>query len=217
MGVDQYFIQLYFILSLVGTLSAMIMSRIWPLEGKWKDEYYPPVGRKVQEVHPVGISRSRWALHQAIKRAEKGPTFFQLVSNGIQLFLNIISHWYQLPCASEHWPAVCHPILHSSNGLPCRFSGISNSVVWKNMQPQLPGLLSVCWYVHSCHDLCRNHFHEDTVCHLYPFFSPNHLYDRSRFHYAKFQVAHNHHGSCYHFLEKQSLPFPWLFSSLIYL
>lgn len=90
MGVDQYFIQLYFILSLVGTLSAMIMSRIWPLEGKWKDEYYPPVGRKVQEVHPVGISRSRWALHQAIKRAEKGPTFFQLVSNGIQLFLNII-------------------------------------------------------------------------------------------------------------------------------
>ena len=71
MGVDQYFIQLYFILSLVGTLSAMIMSRIWPLEGKWKDEYYPPVGRKVQEVHPVGISRSRWALHQAIKELKR--------------------------------------------------------------------------------------------------------------------------------------------------
>ena len=129
MGVDQYFIQLYFILSLVGTLSAMIMSRIWPLEGKWKDEYYPPVGRKVQEVHPVGISRSRWALHQAIKRAEKGPpssSWFQMEYSYSSISF---SHWYQLPCASEHWPAVCHPILHSSNGLPCRFSGISNSVV----------------------------------------------------------------------------------------
>jgi nucleoside recognition membrane protein YjiH len=89
MGVDQYFIQMYLILSLVGALSAMIMSRIWPLHGKWKDEYYPPVGRQVHEAQPEGISRFQWALQQAIARAKTGPNVSQLFINGLEMFLSI--------------------------------------------------------------------------------------------------------------------------------
>jgi nucleoside recognition membrane protein YjiH len=90
MTVDQYFIQMYLILSLVGVLSAIIMSRIWPLQGKWHDQYYAPVGRQVHESHPVGISRFQWALQQAISRAEKGPDASHLFITGLKMFLNIV-------------------------------------------------------------------------------------------------------------------------------
>lgn len=90
MGVDQYFAQLYLLLSLVGVLSAAIMSRIWPLQGKWKDQYYPPVGRQVHESEPVGISRSQWALQQALARAKSAPDLPQLILRGIKMFLNIV-------------------------------------------------------------------------------------------------------------------------------
>ena len=90
MGVEQYFVQMYLILSLVGVLSAAIMCRVWPLHGKWKDQYYAPVGKQVHEDEPGGISRFQWALQQAVSRAEQGPDFSQLLVNGIKMFLNIV-------------------------------------------------------------------------------------------------------------------------------
>jgi len=90
LGVDQYFIQMYLILSLVGALSAAIMCRIWPLNGKWKGEYYAPVGKQVHEDEPEGVSRFQWALQQAVKRAEMAPNVQGLFKHGIKMFLNIV-------------------------------------------------------------------------------------------------------------------------------
>ncbi len=90
MGVDQYFVPLYLILSLVGVLSAMIMCRIWPINGHFKDEYYAPVGKNVDENEPTGVSKFKWALSQAVKKAERGPSAGGVIKAGFETFLNII-------------------------------------------------------------------------------------------------------------------------------
>lgn len=89
LGVDQYFIPFYLILSVTGALSVVIMARIWPL-AKYPDEYYAPVGKQIDEVEPEGISKTKWALIQAVTKAKSGPNFGQLMYKGIDMFLGII-------------------------------------------------------------------------------------------------------------------------------
>ena len=88
--VDQYFLQFYGILCLVGVLSVVIMCRIWPLNGKYKDEYYAPVGQRINEIEPKGIKKTHWAFAQAVTKAQSGPTFAELMKKGISMFLNIL-------------------------------------------------------------------------------------------------------------------------------
>jgi len=88
--VDQYFIPFYGILSLTGVLSVVIMARIWPLNGKYKDEYYAPVGKQINEIEPVGIKKTHWAFAQAVTKAQTGPTFAELMRKGIEMFMNIV-------------------------------------------------------------------------------------------------------------------------------
>ncbi|WP_206460822.1 YjiH family protein [Anaerovorax sp. IOR16] len=90
MGVEQYFIPFYLILTFTGIISVVIMARIWPLSKKYPDEYYALTGKQINEVEPKGISKTRWAYLQAVTKAEKGPNFGQLIYKGIDMFLGII-------------------------------------------------------------------------------------------------------------------------------
>ncbi|WP_324823154.1 YjiH family protein [Sinanaerobacter sp. ZZT-01] len=90
MGVEQYFIPFYLILTVTGIVSVVIMSRIWPLAKKYPDEYYALAGKQINEVEPKGISKTRWAYLQAVTKAESGPNFGELMYKGIDMFLGII-------------------------------------------------------------------------------------------------------------------------------
>ena len=68
----------------------MIMCRIWPIAGHFKDEYYAPVGKNVDENEPTGISKTKWALSQAVQKAAKAPNAGGVIKAGFDTFLNII-------------------------------------------------------------------------------------------------------------------------------
>lgn len=90
MDVDGYFIQMYLILTLVGVIAAMIMARIWPFRGKFKDEYYEPVGKAIDEDDDGDIKRTKLAVMRAVEKAAQGPNLTVFISKGVKLFCNII-------------------------------------------------------------------------------------------------------------------------------
>lgn len=90
MGVANYFVPFYLILTITGIVSVIIMARIWPLGVKYPNEYYAPVGKQINEEEPEGIKKTTWAYHQAIAKAESGPSFGQLMYKGVDMFLGII-------------------------------------------------------------------------------------------------------------------------------
>lgn len=200
MGVDQYFAQLYLLLSLVGVLSAAIMSRIWPLQGKWKDQYYPPVGRQVHESEPVGISRSQWALQQALARAKSAPDLPQLILRGIKMFLNIVftpgSGHYVHRHISLLFIRLYTALSMDLPALPLVFPTfrIGRSSSCRSWCCGRPG-----GYVYSCDDLFRHYIRKNTVYSVHSFSGANYLPDRSGFHYAQFQNADYPHRPHYHF------------------
>ena len=89
LGVDKYFVPFYLILTVTGILSVVIMSRIWPLK-KYPNEYYAPVGKRIDEIEPSGISKTKWAFIQAVTKAESGPSFGKLIYKGFDMFMGII-------------------------------------------------------------------------------------------------------------------------------
>lgn len=90
LGVEQYFIPFYIILTITGIISAMIMARIWPLGKKYPNEYYAPVGKQIHEIEPKGVKKTRWAYMQAVTKAETGPGVGALLFKGVDMFLGII-------------------------------------------------------------------------------------------------------------------------------
>jgi nucleoside recognition membrane protein YjiH len=90
LGVEQYFIPFYLIMTATGIVSVVIMARIWPLGKKYPDEYYEAVGKQIHEIEPEGMSKRRWAYLQAVTKAAEGPTVGGLLYKGIDMFLGII-------------------------------------------------------------------------------------------------------------------------------
>lgn len=88
-GVDHLFLKMYATLSITGVVTAIIMCRIPPLSSQ-KNEYYPPVGCQVSEDIPRGCSKLQWAVHSAIKKAETGPSFFDVIKRGLNTFFGIV-------------------------------------------------------------------------------------------------------------------------------
>ncbi len=89
LDVVDKFIPFYLILSLTGIISVVIMSRIPPLS-MYKDEYYPPVGKRIQEEEPEGIKKSEWALKLAVEKAAKGPNLKEIFHSGINVWFGIV-------------------------------------------------------------------------------------------------------------------------------
>lgn len=89
LGVDDKFPLFYAILCITGILSVVIMSRIPPLS-KYPDEYYPLVGKQIQEEEPEGINKFQWGLKLAVEKASHGFTLKQILYNGIDTWLGIV-------------------------------------------------------------------------------------------------------------------------------
>ena len=89
-GVEQYFVPLYIVLTVTGILTAAVMCRIWPLGTRFKDEYYAPVGRQVFEREPEGMRKSEYAFKLAVTRAQSGPDVRTLLRKGVDMFADII-------------------------------------------------------------------------------------------------------------------------------
>lgn len=89
-GVEEYFVPLYLILTLTGILTAVIMCRIWPIGTRFKNEYYAPVGKQVFEIEPEGMKKREYAFRLAVTRAQEGPGVKALIRKGVDMFSDII-------------------------------------------------------------------------------------------------------------------------------
>lgn len=89
LGVDDNFVPFYTILCITGVLSVVIMTRIPPLN-RYPNEYYPPVGKQIQEEEPEGLTKFQWGLKLAVEKAEKGLNMKEIIYNGVNTWLGIV-------------------------------------------------------------------------------------------------------------------------------
>ncbi|WP_432663611.1 YjiH family protein [Wukongibacter baidiensis] len=87
--VDHVFIPLYLTVTFAGTVCAIILARIWPLN-RIEDKYHPVVGKQINEVAPEGLKTTQWALQLAVQRAQKADSVPKLLGRGLDIFLSII-------------------------------------------------------------------------------------------------------------------------------
>ncbi|WP_082235165.1 YjiH family protein [Halobacillus massiliensis] len=91
-GIDHLFVQFYFTVAVCGIVAAVICPRIPPLSKK-KDTYYEPVGKQIDEKVPAGISDFKWAVDQAVKKADTVKSARDVVNRGI---FNVADIWFGL-------------------------------------------------------------------------------------------------------------------------
>ena len=91
-GIDHMFVQFYFTVVVVGIITAIICPRIPPLSKK-KDTYYEPVGQQIHEVVPNGTSTFKWAVQQAVTKADQVKSAGSVVKKGVY---NVIDIWLGL-------------------------------------------------------------------------------------------------------------------------
>ncbi|MEI6893217.1 MAG: YjiH family protein [Colwellia sp.] len=80
-GISEYFLQLYGAMIVICVLCAIITPKLPPLSNL-PDEYYPPVGKQINEAVCDGGSTYKWALEQALKRAASAPSMGKMLKNG---------------------------------------------------------------------------------------------------------------------------------------
>lgn len=91
-GIDHMFVPFYFTVVVTGIIAAVICPRIPPLSRK-KDTYYEPVGQKIDEKVPNGVSSFQWGLQQAVEKAGQVKSAKQVVKKGIY---NVLDIWMAL-------------------------------------------------------------------------------------------------------------------------
>jgi nucleoside recognition membrane protein YjiH len=91
-GIDHMFVPFYFTVVVTGVIAAVICPRIPPLSRK-KDTYYEPVGQKIDEKVPSGVSSFQWGVKQAVEKAEQVKSIKQVVKKGVY---NVIDIWMAL-------------------------------------------------------------------------------------------------------------------------
>ncbi|WP_082380867.1 YjiH family protein [Bacillus sp. CHD6a] len=91
-GIDHMFVPFYFTVVVTGIIAAVICPRIPPLSRK-KDTYYEPVGQKIDENVPKGVTSFQWGLQQAVEKAGQVKSIKQIVKKGIY---NVVDIWMAL-------------------------------------------------------------------------------------------------------------------------
>ncbi|MEK4801141.1 MULTISPECIES: YjiH family protein [Oceanobacillus] len=86
LGVDHMFPIFYLTIVIAGVVSAVIMPRIPPIS-KIPDTYYTE--NHYEENVPENVSKFRWAVEQAVKRAKVAGTFKDQIKQGNDIFLGI--------------------------------------------------------------------------------------------------------------------------------
>lgn len=87
LNVDHVFPVFYLSIVIAGVVSAVIIPRIPPIS-KIPDTYYKE--NTFYEDVPANISKFKWGLHQAIKRAKSAGTLKDQLKQGYEIFLGIV-------------------------------------------------------------------------------------------------------------------------------
>lgn len=87
-NIDHLFIPFYITVSIASVIAAIIMPRIPPLSRK-ADTYYEPVGQRIDESQPEGVSNIQWGWRQALDKASTAKSPMGLTKDGIQTVLDI--------------------------------------------------------------------------------------------------------------------------------
>ncbi|AST93067.1 YjiH family protein [Sutcliffiella cohnii] len=92
LNIDHMFVQFYFTVIVTGIVAAVICPRIPPLSRK-KDTYYEPVGQKIHESVPSGMSTFQWGVKQAVEKADQVKSARQVVQKAV---FNVVDIWIGL-------------------------------------------------------------------------------------------------------------------------
>ncbi|SEA99319.1 nucleoside recognition GATE domain-containing membrane protein YjiH [Thalassobacillus cyri] len=91
-GLEQYFVPFYLVVTLAVFAAAVIVPRIPPLSRK-KDEYDEVAGKQIEEYVPTGKSSFQSGLDKAMEQAEKVPSYKNVIYRG---FANVLDIWLGL-------------------------------------------------------------------------------------------------------------------------
>jgi nucleoside recognition membrane protein YjiH len=87
-GIPEFGGTLYASMVFVGIVCALITPRLPPLS-RMPEKYYAPVGKQIHEEVAAGVSTWRWAIHQALSRAEKGPSLKTMLRSGFATTIDL--------------------------------------------------------------------------------------------------------------------------------
>ncbi|MCM3756535.1 YjiH family protein [Sporosarcina aquimarina] len=87
-NIGHMFVPFYITVSIASVIAAIIMPRIPPLSRK-EDTYYEPVGQRIDEIQPEGVSNIQWGWRQALDKASTAKSPMGLAKDGIQTVLDI--------------------------------------------------------------------------------------------------------------------------------
>ncbi len=91
-NLGHMFVQFYTTVIVAGIVAAIICPRIPPLSRK-ENTYYEPVGKRIDEAVPEGISLFKWGVNQAINKANEAKGISDFVLSGTK---NVIDIWFGL-------------------------------------------------------------------------------------------------------------------------
>ncbi|WP_028782504.1 YjiH family protein [Thalassobacillus devorans] len=91
-GLEQYFVPFYLVVTLAVLAAAVIVPRIPPLSKK-KDEYDEVAGKQIEEYVPSGKSSFQSGLEKAMDQAEKVSSYKNVIYRG---FANVLDIWLGL-------------------------------------------------------------------------------------------------------------------------
>ena len=87
-GIPEFGGTLYASMVFIGVTCALITPRLPPLS-RIRDEYYAPVGKQIREEVAAGASTWRWAVHEALSRAEKDPSLTTMLRSGFATTIDL--------------------------------------------------------------------------------------------------------------------------------
>ena len=91
-GLEHMFLQVFLTVTAIVFVCAVLLPRIYPLRRK-KDEYYEPVGKKLMEDVPEGVSRFQWGLQNAMKKADAMESAGMFFKKGFNTVANV---WFDM-------------------------------------------------------------------------------------------------------------------------
>lgn len=87
LNVTHLFLQFYAVVIVTALVLAIVMPRIPPLS--WKKDHYLVEGNSASELIPANIPLARWAVSQAIDKAERAPSISQSFCRSVFVLLDV--------------------------------------------------------------------------------------------------------------------------------
>lgn len=88
LDLQHVFLQFYGTICIASFICAIILARLYPLT-RIKDEYYPGVGKQINEEVPEGRKLSDWAVEKGVERARTAGTLKELAVEGLKTVLDV--------------------------------------------------------------------------------------------------------------------------------